>query len=193
MHFDDPPNKEDLFKAIFLSSSDESELEDAEVSKSKSFQNNRVESSSGVTSEITPAQINILRNTSPPRGIFANLDLDAINVPKKKIESQLKVVENKERKEEIVTTPITESSSVNNDLLYGPCLPASLPVSQIVSVNKPLIVSIVESNDEWTSDDEEKSSEKRHKHKKKHRKKYYKKEKKNRDHKKHRHKKKKQA
>ncbi|XP_051172526.1 G patch domain-containing protein 1 homolog [Leptopilina boulardi] len=64
--------KRDLFKAIFLSSSEDS---DSDPEKS-------------VDSEIVksvligqPGEINIQRNTSPPRGIFANLDFDSLVGP----------------------------------------------------------------------------------------------------------------
>lgn len=64
--------KRDLFKAIFLSSSEDS---DSEAEK-------------GVDSEIVksvligqPGGINVEQNTSPPRGIFAKLDLDNLVGP----------------------------------------------------------------------------------------------------------------
>ena len=65
--------KKDLFKAIFLSSSEDSDSEveeslDSEVVKS-------------VLIGKTTAEINLERNTSPPRGIFANLDLDNLMAP----------------------------------------------------------------------------------------------------------------
>ncbi|XP_043477743.1 G patch domain-containing protein 1 homolog [Leptopilina heterotoma] len=64
--------KRDLFKAIFLSSSEDSNSETED----------------GIDSEIVksvligqPAEINVQRNTSPPRGIFAKLDLDSLVGP----------------------------------------------------------------------------------------------------------------
>lgn len=73
---DEPANKiqekRDLFKAIFLSSSEDSNSETED----------------GIDSEIVksvligqPAEINVQRNTSPPRGIFAKLDLDSLVGP----------------------------------------------------------------------------------------------------------------
>lgn len=67
----DSTNKMDLYKAIFLSSSDEEEEED-DKNPGSSSQTQRRE-------QPTAKELNILRNNSPPRGIFANLDLDKLN------------------------------------------------------------------------------------------------------------------
>lgn len=61
----------DLYRAIFLSSSDEEE-EDDDKNPGSSNQTQRRE-------QPTAKELNILRNNSPPRGIFANLDLDKLN------------------------------------------------------------------------------------------------------------------
>lgn len=61
----------DLYRAIFLSSSDEEEEED-DKNPGSSNQTQRRE-------QPTAKELNILRNNSPPRGIFANLDLDKLN------------------------------------------------------------------------------------------------------------------
>lgn len=107
MEFADPPSKMDLYKAVFLSSSeDESASEDEHTNADKLPAQSAVtqlitlepvitrpaeevpgSSSFGASSfaateplKRTPASaLNILRNMSPPRGIFSNLDLDAIN------------------------------------------------------------------------------------------------------------------
>ncbi|XP_049956599.1 G patch domain-containing protein 1 homolog [Schistocerca serialis cubense] len=107
MDFADPPSKMDLYKAVFLSSSeDESASEDERTNTNKSPSQSAItqhiklepgitraaeevpgtssfgRSSFAATEPLkqTPASaLNILRNTSPPRGIFSNLDLDAIN------------------------------------------------------------------------------------------------------------------
>lgn len=60
----------DLYRAIFLSSSDEEEEDDKNLGSSNQTQ--RLE-------QPTAKELNILRNNSPPRGIFANLDLDKLN------------------------------------------------------------------------------------------------------------------
>lgn len=62
----------DLYKAIFLSSSDEEEEEDIKKSTVSSNQTQKPE-------QPTAQKLNVLRNTSPPRGIFANLDFDKLN------------------------------------------------------------------------------------------------------------------
>ncbi|XP_012257550.2 G patch domain-containing protein 1 homolog [Athalia rosae] len=63
--------KKDLFKAIFLSSSEDSDSErEDEVDDEKL---------KSVLIGQNPGALNTQRNTSPPRGIFANLDLDSLN------------------------------------------------------------------------------------------------------------------
>ncbi|RLU14986.1 hypothetical protein DMN91_012873 [Ooceraea biroi] len=60
--------KTDLFKAIFLSSSEDSDSEPEENVDSEAVKS--------VLIGKNPKEINAERNTSPPRGIFAKLDLD---------------------------------------------------------------------------------------------------------------------
>lgn len=60
--------KNDLFKAIFLSSSEDSESDTEENVDSDAMKS--------VLIGKDPKEINVERNTSPPRGIFAKLDLD---------------------------------------------------------------------------------------------------------------------
>lgn len=60
----------DLYRAIFLSSSDEEEEDDKNPGSSNQTQRRE---------QPTAKELNILRNNSPPRGIFANLDLDKLN------------------------------------------------------------------------------------------------------------------
>ncbi|XP_034944075.1 G patch domain-containing protein 1 homolog [Chelonus insularis] len=69
--------KKDLFKAIFLSSSDESESENE---TNEDVDSNTVKS---LLIGKPVGELNVQRNTSPPRGIFAKLDLDDILVPGK--------------------------------------------------------------------------------------------------------------
>lgn len=66
----DSTNKLDLYRAIFLSSSDEEDDDDKNPGSSNQTQRRE---------QPTAKDLNILRNNSPPRGIFANLDLDKLN------------------------------------------------------------------------------------------------------------------
>lgn len=68
---DQSSEKKDLFKAIFLSSS-----EDSEDSESEEKVDNETVKSILIGKD--PKEINSQRNTSPPRGIFAKLDLDSL-------------------------------------------------------------------------------------------------------------------
>ncbi|XP_046752657.1 G patch domain-containing protein 1 homolog [Diprion similis] len=63
--------KKDLFKAIFVSSSEDSDSEREEELDDDKFKS--------VLIGKNPGELNVQRNTSPPRGIFANLDLDSLN------------------------------------------------------------------------------------------------------------------
>ncbi|XP_057330585.1 G patch domain-containing protein 1 homolog [Microplitis mediator] len=72
----------DLFKAIFLSSSDESETEDDLV---EDVDNNTVKS---LLIGKSATELNIKRNTSPPRGIFAKLDFDDLMSSKKLVQKK---------------------------------------------------------------------------------------------------------
>lgn len=63
--------KKDLFKAIFLSSSEDSDSDEAE-------ENVDSETVKSILIGKEPKEINVQRNTSPPRGIFAKLDLDSL-------------------------------------------------------------------------------------------------------------------
>lgn len=62
--------KKDLFKAIFLSSSEDSDSESEENVDSEAVKS--------VLIGKDPKELNVERNTSPPRGIFAKLDLDSL-------------------------------------------------------------------------------------------------------------------
>lgn len=88
-------NKMDLYKAIFLSSSDESDGDDEKQNSSQMASESNIQknnspprgifanietlnslpkASSAESLKKSAKEINVLRNTSPPRGIFANLD-----------------------------------------------------------------------------------------------------------------------
>ncbi|KAG8274095.1 G patch domain-containing protein 1 [Homalodisca vitripennis] len=77
-------NKMDLFKAIFLSSSDESDGEEEKLEKPASQEQPLKTLRQEPSKQPSAAEVNVLRNTSPPRGIFANLDLVQLTSQKKK-------------------------------------------------------------------------------------------------------------
>lgn len=77
--------KKDLFKAIFLSSSEDSDSEkDEEVDDEKL---------KSVLIGKNSSDLNVKRNTSPPRGIFANLDLDSLQNDASGRKSKINLVE----------------------------------------------------------------------------------------------------
>ncbi|KAG8041289.1 hypothetical protein G9C98_002277, partial [Cotesia typhae] len=124
----------DLFKAIFLSSSDESEAED----DPEDVDNNTVMS---LLIGKPATELNAQRNTSPPRGIFAKLDLDDLmkskkilskNIPESEAGGESKLNEStlitfKDEeiqvigKESLSFNTVTESEDLLNS--YGPVLP----------------------------------------------------------------------
>lgn len=204
LEFPDPPAKIDLYRAIFLSSSEDSdddseEKDSGNLTKANNSKQN-VPQEGGETEEktlsidkfLTPAEKNTKRNMSPPRGVFANLDLDAINarkeksnnLPDKKEESD--VCKNKQ------TTIEDHVEREQNDRLeqlaqdmYGPQLPsismsATANSTSVPSVKKVLPSVVTSVHNEWVE------ITKRDSHKNKHSKKH----KKSSKHKKHKHKKK---
>lgn len=181
---DQSEEKKDLFKAIFLSSSEDSDSEtednvDSEVVKS-------------VLIGKDPKDINVQRNTSPPRGIFAKLDLDSlVTQPKHNDESTISKISG-------TSLPIIGASRNNlpdrNDIIddaeiavlpdmYGPVLPQRLlkqdntaTTTETDNANqslKPVFRSVVVSkttedsklSEKWVERDKVKKSKKKHKHK----------------------------
>lgn len=217
LEFPDPPAKIDLYKAIFLSSSEDSE--------SDSEENNPANLTSGSTAEdtsltetnktegvlesvlqdrgeaedretalsdkiIISAESNTKRNTSPPRGLFANLDLDALNT---RNENSNKVLERKEESSiNEIKAPTNENQveceqnklQRNEDEMYGPQLP-TVPGVVVKNTSVPAVKTVLPSvvgsvHTEWV--ERVKTGSHKSKHNKKH--------KKSSKHKKHKHKKK---
>lgn len=218
LEFPDPPAKIDLYKAIFLSSSEDSD--------SDSEENNPANLSSGSMAEdmtlsetkknecvveivpqdrreakdketalsdkiVISAERNTKRNMSPPRGVFANLDLDALNTRK---ENSNIVLENKEESNISEIKPPTNENQVecvqnkklqqNEDNMYGPQLP-SVPIVDVKNTSVPAVKTVLTSvvgsvHTEWV--EKVKTVSHKSKHNKKH--------KKSSKHKKHKHKKK---
>lgn len=219
LEFPDPPAKIDLFKAIFLSSSEDSDSDSNEnnsvnlmkESKSEeitlSYTNETksllLESAPQVerggeedivssNNTLTPVEKNAQRNMSPPRGVFANLDLDAINARNK--EKSNTVPENKlqpdiSKSKQTIGDPVEcEQNSRLEQIqenMYGPQLPSvsssvSKNITVVHTVSKVLpSIAVAPVQTEWV----EKTN--KHSYKNKH-----KKQKKPSKHKKHKHKKK---
>lgn len=189
----EPDEKPDLFKAIFLSSSDESASDSESESEKK-------------LPEQVSAEITAPRNLSPPRGIFANLDLDALSARPSQKQDKID--------EPDVSSNFTASDGAKNlpsgnnelgdDLMYGPRLPSILPkvlgstssnvipsqplnsssavwVERLVRKEKSNISSDSDDSSESSSDEVKKKSSKKKKKLKKHSK--HKKEKKHKRHK----------
>jgi G patch domain-containing protein 1 len=151
-------NKMDLFKAIFENSDDE-DSEEEETDKPP---------------KATPVEP--LRNTSPPRGIFANLDLDALSNNRKPKESP---------------APKEAEAEPEDPLAYGPKLPQVKFTNVSLPQPKILTVTVDNSSSSSSSSDDGEWVEKSSKSSKKHSKKSHKKSKKKEKHKKHKKKKKK--
>lgn len=193
-----------MYRAIFLSSSeDESDSEKNTKPDNESYTENikdDIESVKPFFSDVslksicqqTDNEVNILRNTSPPRGVFANLDLDAINSWTKKNNTTEDVC-NKSLVETDKSKIITETEKAktlgNNNkshLLYGPSLPSVFPdKTRLSKTTKSQSSMDTDSDSEWV----ELKSQTKHKQKKKHSKKLHKKEKRHKSTRRHKHKK----
>jgi hypothetical protein len=218
LEFPDPPAKIDLYKAIFLSSSEDSDSDIEENnaanltkgSMAKEMTLSETKKTEGVLESVLQegrevedketalsdkivisTERNTHRNMSPPRGVFANLDLDALNTRK---ENSNKVLENKEESDISKIKPPTnddnEESEQNNKLqqiednMYGPQLP-SVPMTVIKNTSVPTVKTVLPSvvgsvYTDWV--EKVKTVSHKSKHNKKH--------KKSSKHKKHKHKKK---
>ena len=146
-----PPS--DLFKAIFLDSDSDDEEEDQEEEKQPTPANIPITSNpNSKTKTLDQGDGNVLRNSQPARGIFANIDLDSLNrrgPPANAIQSQ-KQKDNNDRNEKLMAKGSTGNISVLNQTVrtvlgiqnekrdsssddeYGPKLPESMTQSSIV-------------------------------------------------------------
>nr|XP_031826242.1 G patch domain-containing protein 1 homolog [Nomia melanderi]XP_031826243.1 G patch domain-containing protein 1 homolog [Nomia melanderi] len=179
--------KKDLFKAIFLSSSEESDSELEESMDSEAVKSVLIGKPAN--------EVNLKRNTSPPRGIFAKVDLDNL-LSSSKNNIQTNENANKEKDESTVSnSEIVVGSNQSNDSntnseepimlpdMYGPALPSRLiktedstceasssqalkPMFRSVVVSKPKIDSKI--SGVWVEKRKVKKSKKekkKHKHK----------------------------
>lgn len=156
-----PSEKKDLFKAIFDTDSEE---DDEDKSDAKQEEEKKevdaakiigVEAHKDIFASVkqSAAEINVLRNTSPPRGIFANLftrkpvaeppseessqvekapgDVEASKAPpKEKTEDENKSKDSTK----IIFKPRSERErSLDRDNLYGPQLPSNLHPAPVPS------------------------------------------------------------
>ncbi|KAG4070149.1 hypothetical protein HA402_013392 [Bradysia odoriphaga] len=184
-----PSEKKDLFKAIF--DSDDEEETAVEANENNPSQPTTSEPTIPIRNEFLPKPasiLNVLRNTSPPRGIFSNMFRTAKDVPDKPIEiepstSQQVLEEKSGISEQPAAPPVT--------LLYGP----SLPVNESIA-NTAVAVGSTSANldrksrymaDEWVekshvdSTDVKRRDKKKLKKEKKHKKEKSKKKKSNKD------------
>ncbi|XP_058461495.1 G patch domain-containing protein 1 homolog [Malaya genurostris] len=177
-----PEDKKDLFKSIFCSSDEEEE--DAEtgingittVSISKNDKLKLVESFIA----IKPAsQMNVLRNDSPPRGIFKSiLDIKTPNQPNETLSRH---------------DHSANSSFSSDDEMYGPKLPCQMPVimtpdnaAKVIETSPYLKNKEIDSKEiieEWVEKRNSSSKSKKKKHKEHKKSKKQKKEKKKSKHK----------
>ncbi|XP_012543172.2 G patch domain-containing protein 1 homolog [Monomorium pharaonis] len=181
---DQSEEKKDLFKAIFLSSSEDSDSETEDNVDSEAVKS--------ILIGKDPKERNVQRNTSPPRGIFAKLDLDSLVTQPKRVNDESTTSKISE-----ISLPITDGSqndltnrnNITDDVettilpdLYGPALPQRLlkqdniATTEIDNTNqlpKPVFRSVVVSKTtedlklggKWVERDKVKKSKKKHKHK----------------------------
>nr|CAD7420425.1 unnamed protein product [Timema poppensis] len=122
---------------------------------------------------------NTLRNTSPPRGLFANLDMNIINA-----RSSPPALDETPLLDTNAVTPSCSASVFANDVdVYGPSLPSGLMTPRglarpsVPLVSRPLasvcVANVtVEKKERWVEKVRHKSSKhKKHKSKDKHKKK----------------------
>lgn len=169
----DPKEKLDLFKAIFLSSS-EDESENEEPSKTTAKEEQKAEEMKKIILQderVTPV-VN-KENNKGGKGIFADLDWSKVN---KKTDTSL-TNKYEEKSKEVREDKKVEEKKKNDEAdMYGPKLPAQVNVAEwkptFQKVNKKIdkhVNTSSDSADEWMEIDT-KSKEKTKKSSKKHKK-----------------------
>lgn len=182
---DQSDEKKDLFKAIFLSSSEDSDSETEDNIDSEAVKS--------ILIGKDPKDVNIQRNTSPPRGIFAKLDLDSLVTQPKRADDESTASKISETSLPITDgsqNDFTDGNDVVNDAeiavlpdMYGPALPQRLlkqdnpatttEADKADQLLKPVFRSVVVSKTtedsklggKWVERDKVKKSKKKHKHK----------------------------
>lgn len=108
-------DKMDLYKSIFLSDSENEEVNESNTTDVNDFMEKPK---------------NVERNTSPPRGIFANIDFDELNSWKRNTDKTNETKINNETKSKDKTTDNEEIKNIpetNEDAnVYGPKIPDNL-------------------------------------------------------------------
>lgn len=184
--------KKDLYKSIFLSSSDESEPEAEEP--------NAVDEEKLKIALLgkSAAEKNVERNSSPPRGIFAKLDFDSLlrrpDKPETTKDPVVDKVDSVDGVDKVVEEQVPEVKMEEDDLpadAYGPALPKAPVTESEPASRKPvftgLTMKVADLGDgKWVekSRDKKKSKKekKKHKHKERSRSKSRKKSKKEKRH-----------
>jgi G patch domain-containing protein 1 len=172
--------KKDLYKSIFLSSSEESE---SETEEAKNIDDEKLKAA---LIGKTAVELNIQRNTSPPRGIFAKLDLDNLlkrpekmNSSQEKFKDINKVDENNgivDSKLELKVEENLEVKMDGSDLpqdVYGPALPKVLLKSNDFLNQKADVTEVLQKNNDiddsqWVEKRKNKKKSKKEKKKHKH-------------------------
>lgn len=176
--------KKDLFKAIFLSSSEDSDSETEDNVDSEAVKS--------ILIGKDPKEMNVQRNTSPPRGIFAELDLDSLVTQPNRVndESMTSKISETSLPVTELQNNLTDRNDVTDDTetvvlpdMYGPVLPQRLlkqdniaTMTEADNTNqllKPVFRSVVVSKTtedsklggKWVERDKLKKSKKKHKHK----------------------------
>lgn len=182
---DQSEEKKDLFKAIFLSSSEDSDSETEDNVDSEAVKS--------ILIGKDPKEVNVQRNTSPPRGIFAKLDLDSLITQPKRVNDESttsKISETSLSVTDGSRSNLPDHNDVTDDTeiivlpdMYGPVLPQRLlkqdntaTATEADNTNqllKPVFRSVVVSKTtensklcgKWVERDKVKKSKKKHKHK----------------------------
>lgn len=159
-------DKMDLYKSIFLSDSEEEEA-DSEDKKTNSE-----------VTDFIDVPKNIERNTSPPRGIFANIDFDELNSWRRR-DNDTKILEDSSKAD----NPTKPKDEVNEDeAMYGPKIPENLQKRLQSEVQNNIAKETIEidsssSEDSWVDMNEIKNKKQKKKKSKKHKSKHKKKSK----------------
>ncbi|XP_015596124.1 G patch domain-containing protein 1 homolog isoform X2 [Cephus cinctus] len=152
---DKTEDKKDLFKAIFLSSS-----EDSDTGVEDNIDSEKVKS---VLIGKTCEQVNLQRNTSPARGIFAQLDFNELIIPTRRKESNdnESIETTKQETKVLIISKSTDQNLARKEIIklseeapdmYGPALPQIPPNhdnspdkldSNISQARKPIFKNIV--------------------------------------------------
>lgn len=154
-------DKVDLYKAVFLDSSSESEDEIEEASDKKQESNNKIEQfKSTILSDDLIPKIKPLKE-----GILSNIDFSSFNKNKQP----------PDKPDDKVTEMQVEISQTRTDLSYGPQLPIKREETTITTNHVNMLSS--DSDDCWIEKDEQVKKQKKSRHKKKDKKEKHKKHK----------------